>query len=419
MALAIRIVDADDAVVPAMVRLMADAYPAVGITSADALEKYVERARAAYADAGTRFVVAEENGTLVGAMRLFDYTMNVRGTDASAGGVGTVAVSLAHKRRGIARALIAWYLDFYRERNAPFAILHPFRPDFYRALGFGYGTPVHRYGMRPAALRCDGARGTARLLEEADLDALLACSERVRRVTNGGVARHRAPLRRALGDVSVRHVGIEDGGELRGFMQTEVTLGPKGTQNRNRLTARDLFYEEPAHLAALLAYLRSQQDQFAEILFESQDAAFYLAAAGDPRDGSDRIVAPPGAHRIAETALGMMYRIVHLDGAFAHLAPSRSPFVLRVEHDDPFHAPTAGTTTYRFGPEGPPRRAHDAVPDATLRAGIADLSSLVVGSLSVRDAVRHRIASVEPSTALDAVSRVLHADQPPATTARF
>ncbi len=45
--------------------------------------------------------------------------------------------------------MIAWYLEHYRERGAPFAVLHPFRLDFYRAMGFGYGTPVHRYRFAP------------------------------------------------------------------------------------------------------------------------------------------------------------------------------------------------------------------------------------------------------------------------------
>src|SRR6202011_5945411 len=120
--------------------------------------------RATLEHPGTRYVVAECDAELAGAMRLYDFTMNLRGRDALAGGLGSVAVSLAHKRRGVARALVAWYLDYYRERGAPLAILHAFRPDFYRKLGFGYGVPLHQYGFRTAALRAEGARGTVRLL---------------------------------------------------------------------------------------------------------------------------------------------------------------------------------------------------------------------------------------------------------------
>ncbi len=412
-----RVVGADDPAVPALARVMADAYPVMGIASADALAQHAERLRARLERAGTRYVVAERDGAVVGAMRLYDYTMNVRGIDAPAGGVGAVAVSLAHKRQGIARALIGWYLDFYREREAPFAILHPFRPDFYRALGFGYGTPVQRYGFRPAALRTDGARGTVRLLDEGDFDEIVACTERVRRTTNGAIAQQPWVLRQTLGD-PVRFVGVEETGALRGLMLTAVKLGSPETQNRNRLAVRDLIYEEPAHLAALLGYLRAQQDQFAEILIESQDPVMYLAAE-DPRDGSDRIVAPPGAHRVAETALGMMYRILDLERAFAHLGPAREPLVLRVDVNDAFYAPTAQAMTFRFSASGAPQRDDDAVPNATLRIGIADLSSVLVGSLALRDLVRHRLAGIEPASALAPVARAFAADQPPASTARF
>ncbi|MDB5041953.1 MAG: putative GCN5-like N-acetyltransferase [Candidatus Eremiobacteraeota bacterium] len=414
---AIRVVEADDAAVPALARVYADAYPVMDIASAEALAGATERMRATLERPGTRYVVAERDGAVVGAMRLYDYTMNVRGIDAAAGGVGAVAVSLAHKRQGIARALIGWYLDFYREREAPFAILHPFRPDFYRALGFGYGTPIQRYGFRPAALRSDGARGTVRLLDEGDFDAILACTERVRRTTNGAIARQPWALRQALGD-PIRFVGVEEGGTLRGLMLTMVKLGSPETQNRNRLVVRDVIYEEPAHLAALLGYLRAQQDQFAEILIETQDPAMYLAA-DDPRDGSDRIIAPPGAHRVAETALGMMYRILDLERAFAHLGTAERPLVLRVDVDDAFYAPTAQAMTFRLSPTGAPQRDDEAAPDATLRIGIADLSSLLVGSLALRDLVRHRLASIEPASALASVARAFAADQPPASTARF
>ena len=128
--------------------------------------------------------------------------MNVHGRDALAGGVGAVAVARAHKRQGIARAMIAWYLDHVSRRGAPFAILHPFRLDFYRALGFGYGTPVHRYRFAPASLRADGARGTVRLLGPGRPRSLLACDERLRASTHGLIVRERWPNERLLGDAA-------------------------------------------------------------------------------------------------------------------------------------------------------------------------------------------------------------------------
>jgi predicted acetyltransferase len=401
-----------------LARLLVDAYPIMHVESTDAFERFVESLREGSAHAEARWVVAERDGALAGAMRLYDYEMNVRGRDALTGGLGSLAVSALHKRRGIARAMVAWYIDDYRRRGAPFAALYPFRPDFYRALGFGYGTPMQRYRFAPATLHGGGARGTVRLLGEADLDALIACNERVRASTNGLIKRHSFPTRRALRNVELRFVGVEEGGTLRGSMQTRA-IAFDAPRNRDELEVRDLLCEDEAYTAALLAYLHAQRDQYGRVTIESQDAAFYLAAAGDPRDGSDLMVAPPAAHRVAETGLGIMYRILDIEGAFAHLPACATAFVLRLVVDDSFVSETGGTWTFRFGPHGRPRREDGAQPDGTLTIGIHDLSSVVMGSLRLRDVVRHRLASLEPRERLEMVDAAFAAEQPPVCATRF
>jgi predicted acetyltransferase len=402
----------------ALARLFADAYPIMGIKTADELARTAERMQHNASDPGTAYVVGVRGGEPVGVMRLYDYVMNARGNDVLTGGVGSVAVSLAHKRQGIARALLAWYLDHYSARSAPFAILWPFRTDFYRAIGFGYGTPAHRYRFAPATLRDDGARGTVRFLDQRDTDALIACYERVRARTHGLIVKHRLATERLLSDAAVRYAGVEDGGVLRGFMQTSAAAGGERLRNADELTVRDLTYEDDAALAALLGYLRAQRDQFARVVVESQDDALYLASS-DPRDGSDLAVAPPAAHRVAETGLGVMYRILDLPAAIATL-PATAPFTLRIDVDDSFYPPTAGSWTFRFGPHGAPRHDDDAArPDATLSIGIADLSSVVLGSLRLRDVVKQRLASVEPPTMLAQVDAAFRADEKPQCTTRF
>jgi predicted acetyltransferase len=408
----------DPALIAALARLLVDAYPVMGITTRDALAAYEGQFPEILRVDGTVVVIAERDGALAGAMRLYDYQMNVRGRDAFTGGVGAVAVALTHKRQGIARALIAWYLDRYRARDAAFAALHPFRLDFYRALGFGYGTPVHRFRFAPGTLRDDGARGTVRMLGESDLDALLDCYERVRAKTNGLIAKHRAATARALADAATRYVAVEDAGAVRGFMQTTAAGADAALRNRDELIVRDLAYEDETYLAALLGYLRNQRDQFARIAIESQDAAFYLAAT-DPRDGSDLAVAPPATHRVAETGLGIMYRILDVERALSYLPGTTAPFALRLAVDDPFQPAVGGTRTFRFGPRRSPQRDDTASPDATLAIGIHDLSSVVLGSLRLRDVVHHSLATVEPARALDIVDAAFRADQPPYCTTRF
>lgn len=400
-----------------LARLLVDAYPIMHVDSVEAFDRFVVALRESESFTEARLIVAERCGELAGTMRLFDFEMNVRGRDAFTGGVGAVAVSALHKRRGVARALIAWYLEHYRSRGAAFAVLHPFRYDFYRALGFGYGTPMHRFGFAPGDLREDGARGTPRILTEADADEVIAFHERMRATTNGLMTRHRVPTLRALRDVELRLIGVEDDGRLGGLMQVKAVAGPDEVRNCDELLVRDVLAEDSAVEAALLRYLRAQRDQFVRVVVETQDAAFYLNAR-DPRDGSDVAVAPPAAHRIAETGLGAMYRIIDVERAFAYLPPCPDPFVLRLRIDDPFLAATAGDWTFRFDANGA-RRDESARADATLSIGIHDLSSLVVGSLRLRDLLRRRLASVEPRDRLAQVDAAFACSQPPICTTRF
>ena len=416
--LALRVVAHDDPAFPAMMRLWAAAYPVMEANDAETLAREERRYRARAQDPDTRVVIAERDGDLAGVMAIYDYTMNLRGRDASVSGLGAVAVSLAHKRRGVANALVRWYLHDARERGVALGALYPFRPEFYRKMGFGYGTPSHRFRFDPATLDARGARGRARMLGEADAGAMLACQERMRARVNGMFNLSEPWLRRVLADLSVRYVGIEDGGTIVAWAQLTTELGPPGTANRNALVVRDVVFDDPSALASLAAFLRDQRDQYAQIVVETQDDCGFLLSS-DPRDGSDILVGPPAVHRVAETGLGIMYRILDVPRAFASLSPVDTPFVLRVEVEDMFEPAAGGAWAFRFGRYTGPQHDDAALPDATLRIGIADLSSLLTGSLDLRPLVRYRLAALEPAAMLDRVERAFRPDQRPITHRRF
>lgn len=75
-----------------------------------------------------------------------------------------------------------FYLRHYRERGTPLTALYPFRPDFYRSMGFGFGTKVVATGQSPPLCRqretrhtCgDWIRPTAKLCERATPATLTA-----------------------------------------------------------------------------------------------------------------------------------------------------------------------------------------------------------------------------------------------------
>ncbi|HEU0028305.1 MAG TPA: GNAT family N-acetyltransferase, partial [Ktedonobacterales bacterium] len=146
----VRPLTADDVV--AWTEMVGNAYPVMDLHTPEAREAQTERTSKRLGAPTTRLYGLFEGDTLLGGMRLHDFQMTCFETPLLVGGVGMVAVDLTRKKEHVARDLISFYLRHYRERGAPLAILYPFRPDFYGAMGFGYGPKMNSYRVAPEAL---------------------------------------------------------------------------------------------------------------------------------------------------------------------------------------------------------------------------------------------------------------------------
>ena len=341
-----------------------------------------------------------------------------------------VGVDLAHKKAGVARDLIAAYLAHYRERGATMAILHPFRPDFYRRMGFGYGAKMHQYRLAPATLPAGGARDRVRDLGPADADALIACYDRVQARTNGLIRKWPATVARGLANAETPTVGYAesdgDGGGVGGAIGGFLTFGfRKGAAPfTNDLVVHELIYETPAALAALLAFLHSQADQFATIIHSTQAEGFHHLPS-DPRDDSGNILFPPAYHQTNTQGLGVMYRVIDTPGVFALLRDhdfGGQSCVVRLTIADSFLPANAGTLTFRFT-AGRAAIVADEGADAAgaidLALDVSDFSSLLIGAARLRDLYTYGRATVADPAHVATLDRLFRADAPPICTTGF
>ncbi|MEI7771497.1 MAG: GNAT family N-acetyltransferase, partial [Chloroflexales bacterium] len=171
---------ADDEII-SFAQIALGAYPSISARPEDV----AERMRAEQAEnPTTRLYGCFRDADLLGGMRHHDFTMLFHGSPVPVGGVAMVAVDLLHKKEHVARDLIRHYLRHYRAAGAPVAALYPFRPDFYRQMGFGYGARLSHYRVGPDSFPA-GPRDHLRHLGGEDLPALLACYARYARQTHG------------------------------------------------------------------------------------------------------------------------------------------------------------------------------------------------------------------------------------------
>lgn len=383
-----------------------------------ARQEYIEAVRREEQDPGINLWAAYRGGAIVGTMRLFDFSMRIRSAEGLVGGVGMVAVDLLHKKEGIARDLIGAYLAHYRARGATMAILHPFRPDFYRRMGFGYGTKLNQYRFRPAVLPGQGARERVRALGPADAEALIACYDRLHERTNGLIRKWRPGVVSALGAHNTRTFGYEEEGLLRAYVR--IGFRPGHTELSNELHVRELVHETPEALAGVLAFLQSQADQFTTVVFSTQEEGFHFLPT-DPRNGTDNILYPPSYHETNTQGIGMMYRVIDTPGIFALLRGhdfGGQSVTLRLTVRDSFFPANDGVTTIRFS-DGAAQVVDTAEHDIAVALDVSDFSSLLIGSVRFRSLYAYGRATIADPAHVTTVDRLFAADQPPICTTGF
>lgn len=166
-----------------LVSIMVNAYPAF---RPENIAKHRENfLRAMAEDSTIEFYGLFRDGKMLGSIRLHDFRMQLHSVRIAAGGVEMVAVDLLHKKEKVCKELIQFFLDRLRDQGVSMALLYPFRPDFYKQMGFGFGSKMHRYSTPPAQIPRRGDKNNVRFLTVADREELRAFYNRKMEQTNG------------------------------------------------------------------------------------------------------------------------------------------------------------------------------------------------------------------------------------------
>lgn len=430
----VRPLTADDA--DAWTVMLGNAYPAMDLHTRAAREAQAERLRQRLdqrldqqLDQGLDAPAATahwyglfQDHTLLGGMRLHDFQMTCFETPLLVGGVGMVAVDLAHKKAHVARDLIAFSLRHYRARGAPLAILYPFRPDFYHAMGFGYGPKMNTYRVPPAALPARGDRSRVRFLNEEDRAAVVSLHNAIAARTHGMVALAPDAAPSYLARPEWRLVGwFGPDGALRGYLAFDFDL-PNRHENfvLQDLIVQELIYADREALHGLLAFLRTQRDQARAIVFHTLSDSFHYLLT-DPRNGSERLT-PQVYHESNTQGVGLMYRLLDVRRFFAALPQHRfgaASLTLRLILRDSFLAEQDGRLVVRFEHGAAHLEPDDAPAEVELGLAVTEASPLLMGVVSLRNLYDLGLADVSDERAVSRLDALFRTERPPVCLTPF
>jgi predicted acetyltransferase len=224
--------------------------------------------------------VGELDGRIVASLVLYPLQAWVRGQRIPLTGVGSVAVSPEHRRRGVGEALMRFALREMRSRGSAFSALYPFRGSYYRKLGFGAIEIVHELAVAPANLPASEESRRVRRLLPPDRPAVEAAYERVAQRGHFALARSHAWWTQRLWGYPGDWVVYEGRrrGQIDGYLHYEVdtTHGPF----RLGLTLTEFLAASPEAHRGLVGYLASLADQVQEIHHAAPGDNLWLATLG-------------------------------------------------------------------------------------------------------------------------------------------
>jgi predicted acetyltransferase len=384
------LVEAD---LPAFTLIVANAYPGMKLNAAEERQRWSERVWQAQQDSPTlKLYGAFQGDTLVGGMRLSDFRANILGQRLAVGGVGLVAVDLLHKKEYVAKHLIEYFIDHYHRRGTALTMLYPFRPDFYKQMGFGYGTKLCQYRVAPAAFP-RASKAHLRPLTAADAARLHACYSREVERTHGMFERPLRAFERMFDEQALRVIGYEEAGELRGYLT--FTFQPARSDNwlSNDLVIQELIYETPAALTEIATYLHTQADQINRVIVNTHDDTLHHLLR-DPRNDSGNLVHV--YHESNTQGVGLMYRIIDVPRLFAQLSAHRfsaESLVLELVVNDSFFPTNNRRTLVRFT-HGVAEVQKGSVPDVTMTLDVAEFSSMIMGAVTCTDLYRYGLVTM-------------------------
>jgi predicted acetyltransferase len=325
----------------------------------------------------------DEDGRVIAAFKALRLQQVFSGVPLPTLGLAAVAVAPDRRRRGLGAALCREAIRLGRDRGDLISTLYPFRPAFYRALGWGLCGRLHAHVFDPAWLPDHAERNAVRSATADDLPALAACYRTVADRSNGLLLRHEALWRQLLGDGRAQPFVVSDGGQITGYLIAHFGSGPHPESRLLRVS--ELVAATDAAYRALLGWLSSVSDQWRRVRYDAHPAERFEHRLADPRVPNhrrERALYFPVARVIA----GPMVRVLDVPAALRARAAA-PPVTLTIEVVDGVLPENRGPWLWTPDGEVVSAQGREQNTDAQILTDAATFAQLYAGELRPSEAV--------------------------------
>ncbi|MFT7487187.1 MAG: putative acetyltransferase [Candidatus Paceibacteria bacterium] len=402
--------------IDAAVRMVRDAFPAAGLPDP---EEHADSLAIALGMPDSHTWGVFESGRMLGTMRTHDFVMNAFGQQIPVQGLGGVAVGLCDKKRKVARDMVRWFLQRSWDEGAAMTSLYPFLASFYERMGWGVGTPMHRFQLEPSSFPKRACEGVFRNLGEPDRESIRACYSRMQSRTHGMFQLDARSLDAIRTDEVPRVIGVEFDGRLEAYILFQFEALKGSNMLLHDLIVTQWTYESQRGLHGLLGFLRNQADQVRRVTLLTQDRHLHHLFT-DPLDGSENHIQLN--HQISERGSGIMYRVIDPARLLEQLADHNFgdvDLICGIDLKDGFWEKTSARVELQV--ERGRARIVKGAPASTpcLKISVSDFSSLVMGVVPLGRLLDYGLAELSAESLREPLEAAFKATEAPRCTTRF
>ncbi|MEE8597546.1 MAG: GNAT family N-acetyltransferase [bacterium] len=403
----------------AFVDIVANAYPGFKIITEQDKKKSKKRLLTLAKDTAVNHYGLYRKGKLLGGMALYDFNMNLLSIKIKIGGIGLIGVDLLHKKEQVCKEMVYYFLEQYRKKGVNLVGLYPFRPDFYKKMGFGYGTKVSQYRVKPADLPKGKSKAHIHFLKKTDKRALKNCYYRFFTKMHGMIENRDYKWDDLFDHPEVKIIGYKKGNKILGYIVFTFKKSKGDNWLDNDILVREFIYEDRDVFLELLTFLHIQLDQFNHVIFGIHDEYLHHLLL-DPRNGSDNLLMPL-AHETNVQGVGIMYKVINMKGMFKSMRKhnfNNQTCNLKIFIMDSFFKKNEGSTIIQFEKGKPSIRSkHDY--DVEIRLDVSDFSSLLMGVVNFKTLYKYGIAEISTPQYIDTVNKIFITEEKPMCTTLF
>jgi len=398
-------------------RITLDAYPAMFPNVGEEQRKgWIERIKKTQQEKGdVQYYGCFRDGELRGGMRLHDFKMTLYETQTLVGGVGNMCVDLLRKKGHVAKEMMEFFHRHYRERGASLTALYPFRPDFYRKMGYGYGRKMNQYRFKPSDLPT-GSKKHVSYMDDPDKKLLHECFNRYAHRTHGMIEKKERFFERLLKRHKV--IGYKKCGSVHGFLAFGFKKLMEDHMLLHDIEAHMLVFESREALMGLLSFLQVQLDQVNRVVLNTQDDDFHFLLH-DPRNGNPNIFYTSQETNVQ--GVGIMYRVINNRKLLEELKEhdfNEENLRLKLNVVDTFLPENDGSLVVHFV-DGKPKLVDDGAFEVEVTMDVAWFSSLIMGVVDFRKLWEFNLAEVSDEGYVERLDRLFWVQRKPVTIEEF